>query len=80
MIKDDPTGDLGKAVEEFNSMGGKISNYEDLDTYARRTFRGYNDGKRKSTGLMIRELNSMMVNSVLSSPKTPARALIGTSS
>ena len=78
LIKDDPTGDLGKAITEFNSMGGKISNYEDLDAYARNLFRGYNDGKRKSTGLLIRELNSMMVNSVLSSPKTPARALIGT--
>lgn len=78
LIKDDPTGDLGKAITEFNSMGGKISNYEDLDAFARKTFNGFNDGKRKTTGLLIRELNSMMVNSVLSSPKTPVRALIGT--
>ena len=78
LLRDDPTGDLKQAVEEFNSMGGKIANYEDLDNWARKTMGGYNDGKRKTTGLMIRELNSMMVNSVLTSPKTPARALIGT--
>ena len=78
LVKDDPTGELSQAITEFVSMGGKISNYEDLDNYARRLFRGYENGQRKTTGLITRELTSMMVNSVLSSPKTPARALIGT--
>jgi hypothetical protein len=78
LIKDDPSGDLAQAITEFNSMGGKISNYEDLDNYARRLFKGFSDPTRQNTGLMIRELNSMMVHSVLSSPKTPARAVMGT--
>ena len=78
LMRDDPTGDLKQAVAEFNSMGGKIANYEDLDNWARATMNGFNDGQRKNTGLLVRELNSMMVNSVLSSPKTPMRALIGT--
>jgi len=78
LIKDDPTGEIGEAIKEFNSMGGKISNYEDLDAWARKTFNGSRDKYKANPNLMLRELNSMMVNSVLSSPKTPLRALIGT--
>ena len=78
LIKDDTSGDISKAITEFNSMGGKIANYEDLDNWARKTFNGYRTKNGASPNLMLRELNSLMINSVLSSPKTPLRALIGT--
>ena len=78
VAKDDKTGNLTQAILEVNSMGGKIANYEDLDAWARKTMQGYNNGQRKTPGMMTRELTSMTVHSLLSSPKTPMRALNGT--
>ena len=42
----------------------------------RKKLKGSTDvNSRRETGLLIRELQGMMINSVLSGPKTPLRAL-----
>ena len=56
-------------------MSNDIRNFDDLDAFMRRRMRGA-PGR---TGDLIRELQGVMINSVLSGPKTPLRAVLGTS-
>ena len=75
-----PNDDLLHGVLEAFSMSNKIMNWQDLDKYMRKRLLGETTeaGVRK-TGIMIRELQGVMINSVLSGPKTPLRAILGTS-
>lgn len=76
----DPSDGLLKAMLEAFSMSGNINNWTDFDAFMRRRMWGETtqSGARK-TGLIIREMQGMMINSVLSGPKTPIRAIMGTS-
>tara|TARA_R100001163_G_scaffold62138_1_gene52657 strand:+ start:3900 stop:8069 length:4170 start_codon:yes stop_codon:yes gene_type:complete len=75
-----PNDDLLHGVLEAFSMSNKIQNWQDLDKYMRKRLLGETTeaGKRK-TGILIKELQGVMINSVLSGPKTPLRAIMGTS-
>ena len=68
---------LGDAMLEAFSMSNKITNLEDLYKYFDSQLRGGEFGK-KSSSMVIRELQGVMVHSVLSGPKTPIRAIMGT--
>ena len=68
---------LGDAMLEAFSMSNKITNLEDLYKYFDSQLRGGEFGK-KSSSMIIRELQGVMVHSVLSGPKTPIRAIMGT--
>ena len=72
--------DLFKAIFESISMAKNIQNIEDFDAFMRAKMRGGELNGSKQTGLLIKELEGVMVNSVLSGPKTPVRAIMGTSS
>ena len=72
--KSDDRGFLRAVMEAF-SMSNRIENWTDMDTFMKRRLRG-GDG---DTGSLIRELQGVMINSVLSGPKTPLRAIMGTS-
>lgn len=75
-----PSDDLLHALLEAFSMSNKIYNWDDFDNFMRKKLKGSTDvNGRRETGLLIRELQGMMINSVLSGPKTPLRALMGTS-
>ena len=77
---DDADDSLFRAIHEVVSMSDDIHNLTDFDAWARKTLSaGGFDGKTKS-GLLVKELQAVMVNSVLSGPKTSARAIMGTSS
>ena len=75
-----PNDDLLHGVLEAFSMSNKIQNWQDLDKYMRKRLLGETTeaGVRK-TGIIIKELQGVMINSVLSGPKTPLRAILGTS-
>jgi len=75
-----PTDDFLQAVLEAFSMSNKINNWTDFDNYMRKQLVGETTeaGTRK-TGHLIRELQTVMVHSILSGPKTPVRAVMGTS-
>ena len=80
VARDAPSDDLLRAMLEAFSMSNKISNWQDFDSYMRHRLIGHTsaDGVRQ-TGAIIKELQGVMINSMLSSPKTPIRAILGTS-
>jgi hypothetical protein len=75
-----PTDDFLQAILEAFSMSNKINNFTDLEAWVKGRIYGMDleDGT-KQTGALIKELEGVMVNSVLSGPKTPVRAVLGTS-
>jgi hypothetical protein len=70
--------DLFKAVHEAISMSGEIHNLTDYDNYIRKKFLGGKIKGKKETGLIVKGMGRVMTNSVLSGPKTPMRAILGT--
>ena len=75
MVKNNDDDELMKGVLEAFSMSNEIRNFDDFDGFMRRKLRQFG-GK---PGMMIQELQGVMINSVLSGPKTPLRAIMGTS-
>ena len=75
----DQDGDLMLAMFEAFSSMKTVNNVEDFVTWARKMVRGGDIEGKYNTGAMVRELQAMMIHSVLSSPKTPIRAMMGTS-
>ena len=77
---DNPDDSLFRAYYEAVSMSNDIHNFDDFDAWVKRKLKGGElDGKVK-TGLLIKELQGIMINSVLSGPKTSVRAIMGTGS
>jgi len=75
-----PSDDLLRAFLEAFSMSNKINHWQDFDAYMKHKLLGHTgpDGVR-NTGALVKELQGVMVNSLLSGPKTPIRAIMGTS-
>ena len=79
--KDDPDDNLLNALFEAFSMMKNVNNLEDFDNWARTILKGgqiAGEGPER-TGALIRSLQEMISHSILSGPKTPMRALLGTS-
>jgi len=81
LAKDDADDDLLSALFEAFSMMDDVNSLDDFDNLMRTLLKG---GKLKPngvdrTGAIIRELEGVMTNSILSGPKTPMRAIMGTS-
>jgi len=75
---DNQDDSLFRAYYETVSMSNDIHNFDDFDAWIKRKLKGGElDGKTK-TGVLIKELQGIMINSVLSGPKTSARAIMGT--
>ena len=72
--------DLFKAINEAMSWSGEINTLTDFDNYIRKKFRGGKIKGKYDIGLIVKGLQKVMVNSVLSGPKTPIRAIMGTGS
>ena len=81
LAKGDTSDELMNALFEVFSSMKTVNNLDDFDAWARKIIKG---GKLEPkgperTGALIRELQGMFSHSVLSGPKTPVRALMGTS-
>jgi len=81
LAKDDADDNLLNALFEAFSMMDDVNSLDDFDNLMRTLLKG---GKLKPngvdrTGAIIRELEGVMTNSILSGPKTPMRAIMGTS-
>lgn len=74
----DSDSSLFRAIHEVISMSDEIHNLTDFDNWVKKTLKGGYFGGRKKTGVLTKELQGMMINSVLSGPKTPVRAIMGT--
>ena len=79
VIGKDSNPDLLEAVLEAFSMSNHIRNFNDLDAFMKAKLRGGEFKGRVNTAQWIRELQTTMINSILSGPKTPIRAMMGTS-
>ena len=80
VARQSPSDGLLHAMVEAFSMSNNINNWKDFDGFMRnRLFGRTTEQGIKETGSLIRELQGVMVNSILSGPKTPLRAIMGTS-
>ena len=80
-IAKDGDDDLLMAVYEAFSMMKDMNTLDDFDHWARKVILGgqLEPGGINRTGTLIRELEGVMTHSILSGPKTPLRAIMGTS-
>ena len=80
-ISKDGDDELLQAVFEAFSMMKDVNSLDDFDKWARTIIKGgkLTEGGVDRTGAMIRELEGVMSHSILSGPKTPIRAIMGTS-
>ena len=78
--KDNADDDMVNAIIEAFSIMDDVNTLEDFDQWARTVIKGgkLNKNDIDRTGALIRELEGVMTNSVLSGPKTPVRAIMGT--
>ena len=72
--------ELLTGIRHYISMADDIHNVDDLMAFLRKKMRGGELNGSKRSGLLIKELQMVLVNSVLSGPKTSVRAVMGTSS
>jgi len=81
IAKDDKDDNMLNALYEAFSMMENVNTLDDFDNWARKTILGgaLEEGGANRTGSMIRELEGVMSHSILSGPKTPIRAIMGTS-
>ena len=81
IAKNDKDDNMLNALFEAFSMMENVNTLDDFDNWARKTIFGgaLKEGGINRTGAMIRELEGVMTHSILSGPKTPARAIMGTS-
>ena len=81
IAKGDPNDELMNALFEVFSSMKTVNNLDDFDAWARKIIKGGRLEPKgpERTGALIRELQTMFSHSVLSGPKTPVRALMGTS-
>ena len=80
MMKDEGSDELAQGILEIFSMSNKIQNWMDFDAWMRQKIKGGEFNGSVKSGVLIKELQGVMVNSVLSGPKTPLRAILGTTS
>ena len=75
----DEDGDLVLALFEAFSSMKTVNTVDDFTQWARKMIRGGEIEGKPQIGAMVRELQGVMIHSILSGPKTPIRAIMGTS-
>ena len=78
LMKDSDSDDLAHAVLDVWSSSNKIRNWTDFDKWMRQKISGGEFDGRVRTGVLIKELQQVMINSMLLGAKTPQRAIWGT--
>ena len=78
MLKKSDSPELVDGLLDVFKVSNKIHNWKDFDAWMRQKISGGEFDGRVKTGAMIHELQGVMVNSILSGPKTPLRAILGT--
>ena len=79
LLKGDLDNDLLESFIHFTATGnGKKQTFKDLEAFFKKKLHGYKNVDGYQRNAILNELATMGVNSMLSGPKTVARALIGT--
>ena len=79
LVKNEVDDDLLESFMHFTATtNGDKQSWKDLNEFFRRKLHGYKDGNKYQRNAILNELQTMGINSMLSGPKTPVRALVGT--
>ena len=78
MLRKEGNDDLAAALLDVFKVSNDVHNWKDFDAWMRQKIKGGEFQGKVKTGALIRELQGVMVNSILSGPKTPIRAILGT--
>ena len=79
LLRDDVDDDMLQSFLHFAATtNGDKQSWKDLHAFFRRRLHGYRNGNEYQRNAILNEMATMGVNSMLSGPKTPMRALIGT--
>ena len=73
-----PSNELSETMLEVFSMSNDIRNWEDISEVFRRMLKGGEYKGVRFNSMLLKELQGTMIHSVLSGPKTPIRAIMGT--
>ena len=78
MLENSDSDELAEGILDVFKVSNDIHNWKDFDAWMRQKISGGEFNGKVKTGALITELQGVMVNSILSGPKTPLRALLGT--
>jgi len=79
LLKEDVDDDLMETFLHFTAVSnGSKQGFKDFTSFMKNKLHGYKDANKYQRNAIIDELQTMGVSSMLSGPKTPIRALIGT--
>jgi hypothetical protein len=79
VIREDETGELFEAFRYFSAASnGNLMTMADMDEFFAKRLNGYSGPNEFQRNKVVGELMTMGINSMLSGPKTPVRAVIGT--
>ena len=79
VLQNDPSDDLLETFLHFTATSnGKKQTWKDFQSFFKRQLHGYRDGDVYQRNSIIEQMQLMGMNSMLSGPKTPMRALAGT--
>ncbi len=78
LMKNSDNPDLAASFLDMFRMSNDLHNWSDINAFVRRQVVGGTFNDKKQAGALMDELRGVMLNSILSGPKTPLRALMGT--
>ena len=78
LIQKTDNDELAASFLDFFRMSSDLHNWSDINSFIHKQLLGGTFNDKKMAGALFEEFNGVMLNSILSGPKTPARALFGT--
>ena len=78
VLENSDSDELAEGILDVWKASPNIHNWTDFDKWMRQKISGGEFNGKVKTGVLIKELQGVMINSILSGPKTPMRALLGT--
>ena len=78
MLQEQGDDELAEALIDVFKVSNDVHNWKDFDAWMRQKITGGEFNGKVNTGALIHELQGVMVQSILSGPKTPLRAILGT--
>tara|TARA_R100001530_G_scaffold27439_1_gene21935 strand:- start:36 stop:4922 length:4887 start_codon:yes stop_codon:yes gene_type:complete len=78
LVKHRNSDEVANGLLEMFSMSNDIHNWTDFDAWMKAKLFGGEFAGKTGDGVLIHEMQGVMMNSILSGPKTPMRALMGT--
>ena len=78
MLQEGGDEELAGAVLDVFKVSNDVHNWKDFDAFMKQAIVGGKFNGKVKTGDLVHGLQKVMVQSILSGPKTPGRALLGT--